>query len=103
VPKESTSLHHHKQLRIFYPRESQFQGTSEYSTPNSTSSSSPTSTPVAPINIQIPISQAMVVNRMDAIIASRYAPLVFPVGLHALPATDYMKYLPRYYGEGDVN
>jgi hypothetical protein len=33
---------------------------------------------------------------------ARYAPLVFPVGLHALPATDYMKYLPRYNGEGDV-
>jgi hypothetical protein len=44
----------------------------------------------------------MVVDRMDAIIVSRYAPLVFFVVLHALPATDYMKYLPRYNGEGDV-
>jgi hypothetical protein len=44
----------------------------------------------------------MVVNRMDAIIAARYAPLVFPVGLHALPTTYYMKYLWRYNGEGDV-
>jgi hypothetical protein len=44
----------------------------------------------------------MVVNMIDAIIASRYAPLVFPVGLHALPTTYYMKYLPRYNGEGDV-
>jgi hypothetical protein len=43
----------------------------------------------------------MVADRMNAIIVSRYAPLVFPVGLHALPATDYMKYLPRYDGEGD--
>jgi hypothetical protein len=44
----------------------------------------------------------MVVNRMDCIIVSKYAPLVFPVGLHALPATDYMKYFPIYNGEWDV-
>jgi hypothetical protein len=44
----------------------------------------------------------MVVNRMDAIIAARYAPLVLHVGLHALPTTYYMKYFPRYNGEGDV-
>jgi len=39
---------------------------------------------------------------MDVLIAARYAPLVLPVGLHALPATDCMKYLPRYNGEGEV-
>jgi hypothetical protein len=44
----------------------------------------------------------MVVNRMDVIIAARYAPLVLPVVLHALPTTDYMKYLPRYNGEGEI-
>jgi hypothetical protein len=43
----------------------------------------------------------MYVNRMDAIIVARYAPLVFTIGLHALPTTDYMKYFPRYNGEGD--
>jgi hypothetical protein len=37
-------------------------------------------------------------NKMDVIIAARYEPL----GLHVLPATYYMKYLPRYNGEGDV-
>jgi hypothetical protein len=44
----------------------------------------------------------MAVNRMDAIIATRYAPLVLPVVLHALPTTNYMKYLPRYNGEGEI-
>jgi hypothetical protein len=44
----------------------------------------------------------MVINKMDAIIDSIYVPLVFSVGLHALPVTDYMKYLPRYNGEGNV-
>ena len=39
---------------------------------------------------------------MDVIIAARYAPVVIHVGLHALPTTNYMKYLPRYNGEGDV-
>jgi hypothetical protein len=41
-------------------------------------------------------------NRMDVIISARYAPLVLHVGLHALPATDYMKCLTRYNVEGDV-
>jgi hypothetical protein len=40
-------------------------------------------------------------NMMDAIIATRYAPLVLPIGLHALPTIDCMKYFPRYNGEGD--
>jgi hypothetical protein len=44
----------------------------------------------------------MVVNRMDVIIDARYAPLVLHVVLHALPTTDYMKYLPRYNGEGEL-
>jgi hypothetical protein len=44
----------------------------------------------------------MTVNMMDAIIAVRYAPLVLPVGLHALLATNCIKYLPRYNGGGDV-
>jgi hypothetical protein len=44
----------------------------------------------------------MAVNRMNVIIATRYAPLVLPVVLHALPTTDYMKYLPRYNGEGEI-
>jgi hypothetical protein len=44
----------------------------------------------------------MAVSRMDVIIAARYAPVVIHVGLHALPTTNYMKYLPRYNGEGDV-
>jgi hypothetical protein len=44
----------------------------------------------------------MVANRMNAIIAAKYAPLVFPIGLHAFPTTYYMKYLSRYDGEGDV-
>jgi hypothetical protein len=41
-------------------------------------------------------------NRMDSIIVARYAPLVLPVALHAFPSIDYMKYLPRYNGEGEV-
>jgi hypothetical protein len=44
----------------------------------------------------------MAVNMMDAIIAVRYAPLVLPVAFHAFLATYYMKYLPRYNGEGEV-
>jgi hypothetical protein len=41
-------------------------------------------------------------NRMDEILASRYAPLVLPQPMNALPATDYLKYIPQFTGEGDV-
>jgi len=39
---------------------------------------------------------------MDAIISPGYAPLVLHLGLHSLPTTHYMKYFPRYNGEGGV-
>jgi hypothetical protein len=41
-------------------------------------------------------------NIMDAIIAARYAPLVLPQPLNALPTGDYLKYMPKFTGEEDV-
>jgi hypothetical protein len=41
-------------------------------------------------------------NRMDAIVAARYAPLVLPHPLNALPAGGYLKQLPKFTGEGDI-
>ena len=41
-------------------------------------------------------------NRMDAIIASIYAPLVLPQPLNSLPGGDYQKYLPKFNGQGEV-
>jgi hypothetical protein len=102
VSKESTYLHHHKKLEFASPKNHNSKEAQTSSTPDSASSSSRASTPVAPINIQIHIPQAMDANRMDVIIVAKYAPLVLPVCLHALPATYYKKYLPRYNGEGDV-
>jgi hypothetical protein len=42
-------------------------------------------------------------NIMDAIVAARYAPLVLPHLLNALPARDYLKYMPKFIGEEDIN
>jgi hypothetical protein len=39
---------------------------------------------------------------MDAIVAARYAPLVLPQPMNALPASVYLKKLPKFTGEGDV-
>ena len=39
---------------------------------------------------------------MDRIVAARYAPLVMPRPLHALPGGDYQKYLPRFNGQVDT-
>jgi hypothetical protein len=44
----------------------------------------------------------MVVNSMDSIVATIYAPLIFPQVLYSLPPNDYMKYLPRFNGEGEI-
>jgi hypothetical protein len=41
-------------------------------------------------------------NRMDAIVATRYAPLVLPQPLNSLPPKDYFKYIPKFMGEEDV-
>jgi hypothetical protein len=100
--KEPTSNHNHKQFEFASLENHNSKEAHISPTPDSTSSSCPASTPVSPINLQIPIIQAMTVNRMDVIIATRYAPLVLPIGLHALPTTNYMKYLARYDGESKV-
>jgi hypothetical protein len=41
-------------------------------------------------------------NIMDAIVAARYAPMVLPQPMNALPVGDYLKYMPKFTGEGDV-
>ena len=39
---------------------------------------------------------------MDQMVAARYAPLVLPHPLNALPGGDYQKYLPRFNGQGET-
>jgi ribonuclease HI len=39
---------------------------------------------------------------IEVIIAARYAPLVLPQPLNALPPEGYLKQLPRFTGEGDI-
>lgn len=62
---------------------------------------SPTQFVVQPI-VVTPVMAAPPVDPINVIIAARYAPLVLPNNLNAFPTTDYMKYLPRYNGEGEV-
>ena len=40
-------------------------------------------------------------TRMELIVAARYAPLVLPQHLNALPQGDYLKYLSKFTSEGD--
>jgi hypothetical protein len=60
---------------------------------------SPSSSP--PVHIQM-AGDNPPKTRMEAIIASRYAPLVLPQPLNSLPADGYLKQLPKFTGEGDV-
>jgi hypothetical protein len=67
--------------------------------------SSPVHTPSPPSPPPFNIPMAGVnppPNRMDAIVAARYAPLILPQPLNPLPAGDYLKYMPKFSGEGDV-
>jgi hypothetical protein len=41
-------------------------------------------------------------NRMDAMVVSRYDPLVLPQPVNSLPPRDYLKYMPKFMGEEDI-
>ena len=47
-------------------------------------------------------AQNQPVDMMDRMVAARYAPLVLPQPLNALPGGDYQKYLPRFNGQGET-
>ena len=40
-------------------------------------------------------------TKMERILVSRYAPLILPNPLAAMPTWDYLKYMPKFIGEGD--
>jgi hypothetical protein len=78
------------------------------------SPSSPMSTsfPTSPVHTPSPLSSPPLnvpmaganppQNRMDAIVAARYAPLVLPHPMNPLPAGDYLKYMPKFNREGGI-
>ena len=47
-------------------------------------------------------AQNQPIDMMDRMVAARYALLVFPQPLNALPRGDYQKYLPRFNGQGET-
>ena len=40
-------------------------------------------------------------TKMERILVARYAPLIFPNPLVAMPLGDYLKYMPKFIGEWD--
>jgi hypothetical protein len=42
------------------------------------------------------------ITKMERIIAARYAPLVLPNPLNAMPTGDYQKYMPKFSGTEEV-
>jgi hypothetical protein len=60
------------------------------------------SSPCSP-TIHNPMASANISrNRMDAIVATRYAPLILPQPINALPVGDYLKYILKFTGEEDI-
>jgi hypothetical protein len=42
-------------------------------------------------------------TKMQQILDARYAPLILPNPVSAMPTGDYQKYMPKFTGEGDVS
>ena len=42
-------------------------------------------------------------TKMQQILADRYAPIILPNPVVAMPRGDYHKYMPKFTGEGDVS
>jgi hypothetical protein len=47
------------------------------------------------------VIMAVPLTRMEQILANRYAPLVLPNPLSAMPTGDYQKYMPKFTGAGE--
>jgi hypothetical protein len=62
---------------------------------------SPTTSPILLIPQTLNTTN-MAADRMDQIVAARYAPLVLPQVMYAFPPNDHMRYLPIFNGEGSV-
>jgi hypothetical protein len=65
----------------------------------------PSRTPSPPSSPQpnIPMAGANPpLNRMDTIVSARYAPLILPHPMNPLLVGDYLKYMPKFTGEGDI-
>jgi hypothetical protein len=91
------------------PFSSNTQSSSEnfpsFPSPRNTTAVLPVQTPSPPCSptVHIPMAGANLPrNRMDAIVAARYAPLVLPQPMNALPVGDYLKYMPKFTGEEDI-
>jgi hypothetical protein len=64
---------------------------------------SPPTSPTLPTpKTQTPRIENMVADRMDEIVAARYAPLILPQVMFSFPPNDYMRYFPRFNGDGAV-
>ena len=78
----------------------------------SSSSPSRTSFPSSPVQTPSPpnypppnipmVGANPPLNRMDAIVVARYAPLILPHPMNPLPSGDYLKYMPKFTGEGNI-
>lgn len=57
-------------------------------------------TTLNPLIVHIVPVMAQPPTRMELTVATRYAPLAFPQPLNPLPPGDYLKYFPKFMGEG---
>jgi hypothetical protein len=62
---------------------------------------SPATSPIL-LTPKAPNTTNMVADRMDKIVAAKYAPLVLPQVMYVFPPNDYMRYLPRFNGDGSI-
>jgi hypothetical protein len=68
---------------------------------NTQGTPSPSTLPIL-LTPRAPKIANMAADRMDEIVATRYAPLVLPKVMYAFPPNDYMRYMPIFNGYGLV-
>jgi hypothetical protein len=91
------------QLANFYRASYQTSFPLEYSPPSFSSSVEDSKKKPSPFSPLIVMAAPPPLTKMQQILAARYAPLILPNPVSAMPTGDYQKYMPKFTSEGDVS
>jgi hypothetical protein len=90
------------QLANFYRASYQTSFPLEDSPPSHSSSVEDSKNKPSPFSPLIVMAAPPPLTKMQQILAARYAPLILPNPISAMPMGDYEKYMPKFTGKGNV-
>jgi hypothetical protein len=92
-----------RQLANFYRASYHTSFPSEGSPPSHSLNVEDSKKKLSPFSPLIIMGAPPPLTKMKQILAARYAPLILPNPVSAMPTGDYQKYMPKFIGEGDVS